>query len=532
MRLKFYYFSIFLFLAVVAVVSFSATTYNSESGSLSPPSLTFKSWRAGRGSLNSSTFISSTETECWVEASVGYTGNLPRETTAPIDPSTVRWEFIEKSNGMTLAEAPGTSWSGNHPSKLSGSTAFNILAKLSLPAHDNRTYYTVTQSCTTDANRQSRTAKHRGGKPLTFTIKFTANTTQGHPLEVKKKFKQDEIDQMRQEYLDLSRQIPGRGTFKNADGDFNNFGRVFYDFGHYTKMLYEGLKDKHGAWTTKINELYRRGKPAFTRADLFVTSGYRNPHHNDYHARELTRRATTKKHGLHQYGLALDIRGRDIDDVAGKDPQKMIEAAKAAAAKWWDVYDTGHVHADWRGSGWPPSNPIPLAPTFTLPTQSTDAPLVAAPPNNQPPPTNSPPTGSGCANNPTYNYCTDTGSCTTRSPSGVPGECGHNYCCCAPPGSPMYSGDTPGSSNPGGTSPPAPSTVSCVRRTCTIAVSTPGEHRVQCDAGHTYMSCNTGSYNLHRTRTCRRSACRQTWQRCTSRAPSCLAYSGRSCFAE
>ena len=39
----------------------------------------------------------------------------------------------------------------------------------------------------------------------------------------------------------------------------------------------------------------------------------------------------------------------------------------------------------------------------------------------------------GCSNNPTYNYCTDTGSCSTRIGSGVPGpDCGHNYCCCAP----------------------------------------------------------------------------------------------------
>ncbi len=56
----------------------------------------------------------------------------------------------------------------------------------------------------------------------------------------------------------------------------------------------------------------------------------------------------------------------------------------------------------------------------------------------------------GCSNNPDYDYCTDTGSCTTRSGSGVPGECGHNYCCCAPYGSPQYDPNTnSGSSNNG-----------------------------------------------------------------------------------
>ena len=56
---------------------------------------------------------------------------------------------------------------------------------------------------------------------------------------------------------------------------------------------------------------------------------------------------------------------------------------------------------------------------------------------------------SGCSNNPLYNYCTDTGSCTTRSGSGIPGECGHNYCCCAPAGSPTYNGGNTGNNNGG-----------------------------------------------------------------------------------
>ena len=55
-------------------------------------------------------------------------------------------------------------------------------------------------------------------------------------------------------------------------------------------------------------------------------------------------------------------------------------------------------------------------------------------------------TNSGCANNDTYNWCNDRGSCTTRSGSGVPGECGHNFCCCAPSGSPTYNGNNGGTS--------------------------------------------------------------------------------------
>lgn len=39
--------------------------------------------------------------------------------------------------------------------------------------------------------------------------------------------------------------------------------------------------------------------------------------------------------------------------------------------------------------------------------------------------------GPGCSNNPSYNWCSDTGACTVGSGNGVPGpECGHNWCCC------------------------------------------------------------------------------------------------------
>lgn len=47
-----------------------------------------------------------------------------------------------------------------------------------------------------------------------------------------------------------------------------------------------------------------------------------------------------------------------------------------------------------------------------------------------------------CYNNTNRNWCSDTGSCTTRSRFGVPGECRHNFCCCAPSGSPYYSGES------------------------------------------------------------------------------------------
>ena len=434
---------------------------------------------------------------------------------------------MEANHGMRLdTSSLSHNWSGLHPSKLSGTTAFNVVGKVTVPVYNENT------SCSHgDTQRLLRIPRHRGNTKLEFKIKFTANTEDGQPVEAVLPLKQDDIDQVRQEYVDIGNVIPERVDPKWT-------GQDTYDFGHYRIMLNIGLSSKHSQWVAQINNRKSAKVDAFAVSDFVLTSGYRNPHHNFHHT------PSTAKLSPHMYGYALDVRGKlDAQDQTldingdekntAADRTVMANAAKATGSREPIIYSgTLHVHVDWAPSNWASRKKTPgPAPSFSLPPQSTDAPLVVAPPNNQPPPTNSPPTGSGCANNPTYNYCTDTGSCTTRSPSGVPGECGHNYCCCAPSGSPMSPGDTPGSSNPGST-PPAPSTVSCVRGVCRIAVSTPGEHRVQCDAGHTYMSCNTGSSNLHRTRTCRRSACRQTWQRCTSRAPSCLAYSGRSCWAE
>ncbi|MYG06468.1 hypothetical protein F4167_07600, partial [Candidatus Poribacteria bacterium] len=396
MKVRFFVF-LFLFLFIVSPV-FSATSTTSGSGS--KPEMKFDSWRVGRSptgtNINSDdqkSFITSSETECWLEASVVYKGGTQPKNSgiSPIDPDTVKWTLDEGLlKGWALAEPPGTSWSGSHPSKLSGSTSFNVVAKFSLPKYNDKTHYTISAYCShSDANRRSRNAKHRSGERIKINVKFSAKTYSGELVSLTLPLLQDEKDQLRQEYLDLTREIPSRGTIKDVDGDFNNFGKVFYDFGHYDVMLYEDLNGKHGAWTTSINVRERRpnSKPDFTRSDLFVTNGFRNPHHNDHHARETTKRATTDIHGLHQYGLALDVRGRDFDvDGDGNygDQEKMRLAAlnatpPAKKAFAYSTEKTAHVHADWRGSGWPPSNPIPAVKPFQLPPQSTDPPSVVKP---------------------------------------------------------------------------------------------------------------------------------------------------------
>lgn len=248
---------LFVFLFIFAIVTPGFSAVNTNSGSRRKPEMAFKSWRAGRGDLNSLTFITSTETTCWLSASVGYKGgNQPNDTFSPIDPDTVKWEFSSMREGWAEAEPRAQNWSGSHPSKLSGTTSFNVVAKLSLPAHDDSTLYTISTSCTAnDGNRRDRSVVHRNGENMQITVTFKAKTQNNQDVEESLKLVQDKVDQLRQEYLDLTRQIPGRGAVKDSDGNFNDFGPVFYDFGHYDVMLYEGLKEKHGAWTTKINQL-------------------------------------------------------------------------------------------------------------------------------------------------------------------------------------------------------------------------------------------------------------------------------------
>ncbi len=181
---------VFLLIFVFSIMMPSLSAVNTNSGStLSAPSLVFKSWRAGRGEQNETTFITSEETTCWVVASVGYSENLPRNTTAPIDPSTVSWAFT-LTHEMSL-ESLSTSWSGSHPSKLLDNTSFNVLAKLSVPKH------TRTSNCTPDPVRASRKPRHRKGTLMEITIQFTAKTTQGQSVSLQKRLKQDEIDQIR-----------------------------------------------------------------------------------------------------------------------------------------------------------------------------------------------------------------------------------------------------------------------------------------------------------------------------------------------
>lgn len=80
--------------------------------------------------------------------------------------------------------------------------------------------------------------------------------------------------------------------------------------------------------------------------------------------------------------------------------------------------------------------------------------------------------GTGCSQALYGDYCTDTGVCSTRSTSGVPGECGQNWCCCAGSYAPTYDSVNPdgGSSSDDGSSDDS-NTLGCGH-----SASAPGDH--------------------------------------------------------
>ena len=373
MNKKFYFFCIFLLVFSVVFHGFSAletgSGSGSNSGSMNAPLVKYKEWQVGRSDTGTDknkaehlSFITSTGTSCQFSASVGYQGGSQPQNTSPIDPDTVKWDVIDANHSMTFDKSSmSKNWSGKHPSKFDTSTSFNVVAKVTVPR-----YKTDTSCTANDANRADRTPVHRGNTKLAFKIKFTANTEDGQKVEVMLPLKQDDKDQIRQEYVDLNRPVPERDDSKWTDENT-------YDFGHYEQMLDDGLAGYFQNWVDKMNERERKDKAALTIANFTLNSGYRNPHHNHHHAEST---------GLssHMYGYALDVDGRDINGIAGADQQEMVEAAYAIRpnpARFSQKYkNKTHVHADWA-----PDAPVrwkyrkktaddPL--TFSLPAAGTD----------------------------------------------------------------------------------------------------------------------------------------------------------------
>ena len=211
MRVRFFVFFL-MFSAVFPL--YAATTKKSGSSQLGKPSVKFKEWQIGRSDKNTdsnehnpnpTSFITSTETECHFVASVVYDGNQG-DNVSPIDLKTIKWTIMDQDPSQLALDTSSVkkNWSGSHPSKLAESTSFNVIGTISVPNFNKNT------SCShSDAQRLKRIPRHRGGKKLGFTLVFSAKTEDGQNIKpAKLVLKADDIDQVRQEYVDYNKPIP------------------------------------------------------------------------------------------------------------------------------------------------------------------------------------------------------------------------------------------------------------------------------------------------------------------------------------
>lgn len=174
------------------------------------------------------------------------------------------------------------------------------------------------------------------GYPLNYRIRAKVEIDGGVAIDTRT-IKQDEIDQARQEYIDMNK------VTKPARTEFTNSGQS--SGGHFT---FAELNTGDFSWAIVKAVLYS-GLEA-TRSNIGnqaigVTSGYRNPRHN-----YLLGGAAESRH---IYGDAADMHVADFNGdgvVDTADWNLLATAAQNAGATYIEPYELSpdHVHADWR----------------------------------------------------------------------------------------------------------------------------------------------------------------------------------------
>ena len=206
----------------------------------------------------------------------------------------------------------------------------------------------------------------RADTPMTFTIKFSAKTEDDQDISpVALELKQDEKDEMRQEYMDMARKTTIRK--KKVDGNVLRVPsrleleldpNAGYNDGHYSYMMDKTvLPEKHTTWTAAFKKHVKEKFNNTDAPDLEEKGAYRNPHHHYDHVPN----GSASPRGWHQFGLALDVRGKEIDADKDENEEKgtltdrleIANAAKKYAGASWTIhtYDDGHVHAQWEWEG-------------------------------------------------------------------------------------------------------------------------------------------------------------------------------------
>ena len=324
------------FTLIICVFVFTIIQFGYTNGG-NAPQLEFISWKVGQGEPNSKHFVTDSETVCTVSACVGYTDEQPANAYTL---NSISWE-VTMTHGFTFSIVQ---W--QYGATGMTSTDFCIHGTANGEPHKTQAHPNNGRPDTDEKGVLQHNA------PMKVTIKFTGyygtDPSDQKEVTVIKELIQDEIDQMRQEYVDHAIAIPSRDSFTNDADLFATYVTPSQDE-DYGYLVYDNLAGHHADWAEECEKILRKKKPnaTVTVDDLDVQSGYRSPEHNRHHISP-----PGGKGSYHQYGLAIDVTTIDLngDDKVTKsiDGPLMYKAAKDADAGYANYVDYKTItHADW-----------------------------------------------------------------------------------------------------------------------------------------------------------------------------------------
>ena len=461
------------------------------------PTLTYKKWVIGQSATDFPsttkpiTFITNSKTRCTVKVEVSYNGSQPSNTC---ELTGVNFT-VTMSHGFRVSGTPTVTPSGS---------GFSKVWKYEATFADSRS----------DANMSSsRKYQARGGTRISVTINATGNYSGGTVALSAQTVTQDQMDGLRQEYVDYNlpvlpkrkwfitriagRSPAGHGSYIVSPRDTRyksskvSGQEAFYNWGYYDYIIDSKTDHNYYVWTQWMDRLESGLKPTL------ITCRYRPPHHNK-------RIPKSARFSTHQYGYALDVRGKDksptqrtrifhaaIDKTKrGDNPGKVVDAG---AEYGYISKGHKHVHADWRPLNW--DSMLASSPPVDLVDARNANPLPAISDG-----------GNGGDDDDEDEDDDDDGADSGTSTDNAP----------AAPAAPSTS---------------TPTTVACGNRwrgsgACTSGgrASSRTAHQSTCSAGHSYWSCNSTAVAWHATSyTCTRSGCGLTYTKCSKGNGSCRA---------
>jgi len=283
---------------------FCVFTFNIGAGGGVAPKLVFKYWKAGRGVAGGPsdaatqpaewyTFITDAETECQLVVKVGYARNQPSDAYRL---TRVEWEVaaevllpglpeLERNNHtFTFAGTPTKSGAVD-----ALGTTFTYSGDGTLSAHwrPKGTKEEKQQYCSNYDGAQNPQKGRSLKIDVTFIGYYGTDPRNEQKVEIPLSLSQDEIDQMRQEYLDQRSvqkrhkpsdppiSIPSRSDFSDANSYSNAHA--------HTQMIDKSLRVKHEHWRQAGDKYVgEKLKKSHRIESLTVTGGYRNVHHHLY----------------------------------------------------------------------------------------------------------------------------------------------------------------------------------------------------------------------------------------------------------